>query len=178
MHRLTIFPYRTKSKYEVDIGFFSRIFFTVLSASSRIVRSLLIVYSQYWQTDVFDVCLSVCWDQTRVAQCSIELHSRVLLNDEHQYDGPQVQRFWPRITENKSLSRVLHRLLIDYLAFLLLKHQQLVHSNRYSSNDRESHNAEKRQNNFKKSRFVFFCFECYFVFHQWTDRFAVGFQSI
>ena len=28
----------------------------------------------------------------------MELHSRELLNDEHQYDGPQVQRLLPTIT--------------------------------------------------------------------------------
>ena len=71
---------------------------TTVPFSRRIARSLSTVNSQYWQMLSFGFFWIDCWDQMLVEQCSIEPHSRELLSDEHQYDGPHVQRLRPRAT--------------------------------------------------------------------------------
>jgi hypothetical protein len=42
------------------------------------------VNSQYWHILSSGFFSIDCWDQILSEQCSMELHSRLLLNDEHQ----------------------------------------------------------------------------------------------
>lgn len=92
-------------KQAVSIDSFSRSNFTGIWLSLIIERNFSIVYWQYWQILSFSFFWIACWDQIRSEQWSMESHSRELLNDEHQYDGPQVHRWLPTMTAGVSVAQ-------------------------------------------------------------------------
>lgn len=137
-----------------------------------ILRNLVMVNWQYWQTSSSDFFWIVCWDQTRSEQWSIVLHSRELLKDEHQYDGPHVHRWLPSNTKQDKTSYYLQHVSTECSTWCFARGLLFGRTDIHQST-----NGRITLEKFKitvRSRLEW----TYFMFHQWTNWWSVVFQCI